>query len=38
MYSNLNNTYPIPPRGTPCDADGLHVTRVNGSIGAFCQN
>lgn len=30
-------THPIPPRGTPCDAEGLLLSLVKGSIGAFCQ-
>ena len=29
--------YPIPPRGTPWDADGLQFSLVKGSIGAFCS-
>ncbi|BAT11273.1 Os10g0473600 [Oryza sativa Japonica Group] len=29
---------PIPPSGTPCEADGLHFSLVNGSIGAFCKH
>lgn len=29
-------TNPIPPSGTPWDADGLQRSRVKGSIGAFC--
>lgn len=30
--------YPIPPSGTPCDADGLQFSLLKGSIGAFCSN
>jgi hypothetical protein len=30
--------YPIPPSGTPWDADGLQFSLVKGSIGAFCSN
>jgi hypothetical protein len=31
-------THPIPPRGTPCEADGLQRSFVNGSMGAFCKH
>lgn len=33
----LSAMYPIPPSGTPWDADGLQFSLVKGSIGAFCS-
>ena len=38
QISNGISTHPVPPSGTPWEADGLQRSFVNGSIGAFCKH